>query len=1024
MPNTIAQNLARLVAARTAIANAIINKGGTVNEGDGFEEFPDDIASIMPSIKVYGYHIDPNESDPDACVTYLRDSVGMTPASMGSTTFDYGSWKDTFFMPKPCMMKYDGTLDYYLDENDYKYKANDEELTGTLPLTFNSRVAGALEDYTVYGDSDGSGVETENLFDYTAKDTDNGYGDNVFLRDTGAVNSSTSYYISEYIEVSANSTYTISPLAGKNPSVCQYDANKVYIVGNAYESNSEITITTDAGAKYIRVSVRKANESLFMITEGSTVPTTYIPFGYKIPLLCESGVTENLFDTTNAVSGYTVDAQGAIFANVNYSVTDYIPISEGSYTFSVVNNYEGSGVQTHTRASLYDENKEFIGLAYDLLRTASGKYTVTFSANATAKYIRMAWRITDTEMMLVKGSTAPDHYIPHRYQSNYDLFIGSSKLTDAEYLDYQEQKVYKRTDNLFNKDAKDVNNGYIENQLLSADGTTGYTPSYSVSEYIPISPNTDYYLIWVYKLSSTVGFCLYDSNKDYLSGINYFTYGEVSGGTFNSGNAVYIRFSIRNTSINSTMLTEGSTAPQSYIPYLQPTDPPVPLPAINAYKGENTLSSTESVGDVTIPNSPLSDISNPLYEGNAMMQWPKIYYKYEQGTIEGEGYFYCSNRKIDDDYNCYCNIDSENNEIDYFYTAIYNGTSAINYSNALTYKVGDWAIYNNSQYKAIVEQTAPTAYSTSATYAVGDLCTYSGKRYECNTAIETAEAWTAAHWTEIPNSTTWDINNWTLITNSPVTNLRSLSGVRLAPVNGNGNTTGTTEVTRATANNTHTSNEWYIDTLSDRMLINSLLILISKSLNSQAKFGNGISGGGQSTKESYITGTLDDKGLFYGSTTSTTTAVKVFGMENWYSCVWRRTAGLIGTADNTYSYKLTYNNYDGSTATSYNSNGTGYLIAKDKNGNNIVRPANTNSAYWFNKAAYGPYGYLPITLSTASSTTYYCDYYYNGSGFLLVGGSASLGTSAGFSYFNLNGSFANSIWTFSAALSLKPLAPA
>lgn len=34
--------------------------------------------------------------------------------------------------------------------------------------------------------------------------------------------------------------------------------------------------------------------------------------------------------------------------------------------------------------------------------------------------------------------------------------------------------------------------------------------------------------------------------------------------------------------------------------YLVPTDPPVPLPAISTYKGENTLSSTETVGEVSI----------------------------------------------------------------------------------------------------------------------------------------------------------------------------------------------------------------------------------------------------------------------------------------------------------------------------------------------------------------------------------------------------------------------------------------
>lgn len=34
--------------------------------------------------------------------------------------------------------------------------------------------------------------------------------------------------------------------------------------------------------------------------------------------------------------------------------------------------------------------------------------------------------------------------------------------------------------------------------------------------------------------------------------------------------------------------------------YLVPTDPPVSFPAITAYKGENTLSSTETVGEVSV----------------------------------------------------------------------------------------------------------------------------------------------------------------------------------------------------------------------------------------------------------------------------------------------------------------------------------------------------------------------------------------------------------------------------------------
>lgn len=75
---------------------------------------------------VYGFHISASEGDPSAKVTYLKDAVGMIPAYMDYTSgyFFWGSWKDAFFMPRPCMLKYDGTVDYYLDENDYSRKAD------------------------------------------------------------------------------------------------------------------------------------------------------------------------------------------------------------------------------------------------------------------------------------------------------------------------------------------------------------------------------------------------------------------------------------------------------------------------------------------------------------------------------------------------------------------------------------------------------------------------------------------------------------------------------------------------------------------------------------------------------------------------------------------------------------------------------------------------------------------------------------------------------------------------------------
>lgn len=47
------------------------------------------------------------------------------------------------------------------------------------------------------------------------------------------------------------------------------------------------------------------------------------------------------------------------------------------------------------------------------------------------------------------------------------------------------------------------------------------------------------------------------------------------------------------------------------------------------------------------------------------------------------------------------------------------------------------------------QQMIAGVYSTSGTYAVGDYVAYDGKLYRCVTAIDTAEAWTVAHWTEV-----------------------------------------------------------------------------------------------------------------------------------------------------------------------------------------------------------------------------------------------------------------------------------
>lgn len=314
-----------------------------------------------------------------------------------------------------------------------------------------------------------------------------------------------------------------------------------------------------------------------------------------------------------------------------------------------------------------------------------------------------------------------------------------------------------------------------------------------------------------------------------------------------------------------------------------------------------------------------SDVANPGYEGNAMMEFPKIWYKFEPGSEDGEGYFYCSNVKPDDTYHCWCNINSNDEETDHFYMAIYNGTGT--------------------------------------------------------------------------------------------DKLRSLSGVQLTLANGNGNTTGQQEIDRALRNNTTENVEWYTEVWSDRLLLTALHVLISKSLDTQGSFGQGIPSGSQTTKEAYVTGTLDDKGLFFGDTTGTATAVKTFGIENFWSLVWHRVAGCV-YVDNVVKTKLTYGTADGSEVVGYNNTGNGYITESG---------VPTSNGY-ASKMKFSERGFM--TNAVAGSTNkFYCDYFYqsNGTRYLLVGGSSASGTYAGAFYFDLNDAFAYARWTIAASLSLKPL---
>lgn len=315
-----------------------------------------------------------------------------------------------------------------------------------------------------------------------------------------------------------------------------------------------------------------------------------------------------------------------------------------------------------------------------------------------------------------------------------------------------------------------------------------------------------------------------------------------------------------------------------------------------------------------------SDITDVSYGGNAMIQFPKIYWKIVQNNDDTAN-VYISDKKIDNDFHCWAHIDNNGNEIDYCYMPIYNG-------------------YNNNGV------------------------------------------------------------------------LRSLSGK--TPIN---TKTATTEITYAKANNIGDDIIWYTEVYSDRILVNLLLLLIGKSTDTQSVFGNGYyTGSTETNNPRIITGTMDTKGLFWGSNSSSMVGVKVFGMEHWWGNQWRRIAGWINDKG-IQKVKMTYGQSDGSTVDGYNTDGSGYITISDS------IPNGTYGGY-ITKMTFTKYGFVPI-VTNGSATTYYCDgLWFNNTqtDYARVGGSSADGLSVGAFSSSLNSVDSLAAWYHGVSVSCKPLA--
>ena len=120
-----------------------------------------------------------------------------------------------------------------------------------------------------------------------------------------------------------------------------------------------------------------------------------------------------------------------------------------------------------------------------------------------------------------------------------------------------------RTGNLFDLNATDTTNGYVNGAYLLSDGSENESAQYRISEYIEIQSGTAYTLVYANSLNNP-SLCFYDSSKQYISGQKYGNNRTVT--VTSPSNAKYIRISYTYTVRKSVMLNLGSTA-LPYEPY-------------------------------------------------------------------------------------------------------------------------------------------------------------------------------------------------------------------------------------------------------------------------------------------------------------------------------------------------------------------------------------------------------------------------------------------------------------------------
>lgn len=357
----------------------------------------------------YGFHINGAESDPSAKVTYLADAVGMTPAHMdfANDRFDYGSWENAFFMPKPCILNQDGTVRCYLDPNDYEKDidgntvAIDSTLTGAnVMVEFPKIWYKIIPDV---GDNTSANIYISNY------NIDGEYKDYAYIASDGVTHKE-KMYMSAFI-----SSYS----SGSNKSIVGTNINSLQSVSNmntlrSYVNDNGVGWDIMAYCDYLLIA------ALFMLLFRSTNSQSSLGVGLNGQTLLEnyttgdlkknglfygnqSGGSIKLFGIENyyglycsmlGLKAYRLN----VFRKMCYGISDGTKVSDYNFTagqdgYSIIYTHAGSGAD-HSgfiKNIAYEDNNFYISALGGADSTFYADYYCSdFLINSNASYYGQA----------------------------------------------------------------------------------------------------------------------------------------------------------------------------------------------------------------------------------------------------------------------------------------------------------------------------------------------------------------------------------------------------------------------------------------------------------------------------------------------------------------------------------------------------------------------------------------------------------------------------------------------------------